>query len=169
MTPHTSGMKSLLLCGFYSAGKTTIGVQCALKLKVPFIDTDQLLEEVYCKKPRDLWKERGEEAFRELEQKILYSLEDKPQVIALGGGALLRNEKKIKTLGSLVYLKARADTLYQRIEKRGFPAFFKDKQEFEKLANIRFPLYEKASDWVLETDALTENEIVDRICSQYGK
>ena len=66
----------LILCGFFCAGKTTIGQLCASELSLPFYDTDQMLEAAYGqnKKVSEIWKTIGNTHFRDLETQTILSL-----------------------------------------------------------------------------------------------
>ncbi|RHV90247.1 hypothetical protein DXA97_00730 [Clostridium sp. OF09-36] len=62
--------KPVFLCGYTSSGKTTVGKELAKQLGVPFFDTDTLLEEQTGQTPQQLFAEKGEACFRDLEHEI---------------------------------------------------------------------------------------------------
>ena len=100
------------------AGKTTIGTKLASLMKLSFIDLDFFIENRYHKTVRQIFEEKGEDAFRKMEQKTLQEVaEFEDVIISTGGGTpcfyqnmLFMNEK-----GTTVYLKVSTAKLIQRI------------------------------------------------------
>lgn len=132
--------KHIILLGFKHTGKSTVGRLLAERLQCPFIDLDQQIEQNYQKaspplKTREIFKQHGEEFFRDCETQALRQVIHSPcAVIALGGGAPLReeNQKLIKSHW-LVHLTADPEVVYTRIMAHGKPAYFpedKDPREF---------------------------------------
>ena len=80
-------MKSIILIGYMGAGKTTIGKVLARELGVEFYDLDNYIEDRFHQKIPDIFAEKGEEGFREVERKMLHEvaefefLEASPQVL----------------------------------------------------------------------------------------
>lgn len=147
----------LILCGFFCAGKTTLGKKWSEHLSLPFYDTDRMIEAAYGKGTvSSIWKEIGLEAFRDLESEVICSLKKHPAVVATGGGSLLREENRnyLKSLGPLFYLKVPLPILLERMKKKGFPAYLDQENpyaHFEKLAKERFPIYNAHCQYILET------------------
>lgn len=78
----------IVLVGFMGAGKTTVGRLAAERLGLPFIDTDELIEQRHGP-IRRIFAERGEAAFREIEARVIAECLAGPDaVVALGGGAV---------------------------------------------------------------------------------
>ena len=81
--------KPVFLCGYTSSGKTTVGKELAKLLGVPFFDTDKLLEQQVGQTPQQVFAEKGESYFRDLEHGIALQTADYPPcVISTGGGML---------------------------------------------------------------------------------
>lgn len=79
----------IVLIGFMGAGKTTVGRILAARLGLPFVDTDQLASDRAGMSISEIFSNRGEPAFRELERDVVReTLEGPDAVVALGGGAL---------------------------------------------------------------------------------
>lgn len=79
----------IVLIGFMGAGKTTVGSLLADRLGRPFIDTDWEVERLAGMSIAQLFSERGEAAFREIERQVVgAALERDDAVVSLGGGAL---------------------------------------------------------------------------------
>ena len=80
-------MKPLFLVGYMAAGKTTLGRRAAQLLNVEFIDLDAYIESRYRKRISDLFAERGEEGFRDIERRMLHEVAEFDNVlVATGGG-----------------------------------------------------------------------------------
>ena len=80
-------MIRIFLTGYMGAGKTTLGKAFARELNVSFIDLDWYIEERFHKSIRELFIERGERSFRELERNMLHEVaEFEDVIISTGGG-----------------------------------------------------------------------------------
>jgi shikimate kinase len=110
---------SIALVGYRGSGKSTIGKRLADRLWQKFVDTDDLVTKQAGKSIKEIFETQGEADFRELEAQVVAevcNLQD--HVIALGGGAVLReeNRKAIKAAGlKVIYLRCEAEELHKRI------------------------------------------------------
>lgn len=159
---------NLLLFGFKASGKTHFGKWLAHELHRPFIDTDDLILELYLKetgkhhKLREIYRSLGEEGFRSLETRALQALKNvKEAIIAVGGGAVLREEnvKLLQSVGALVFLKASPEKLKERIFKEELPAFLDPKDpegSFYRMVHEREPIYRSLAARMIDTDLLDE-------------
>jgi shikimate kinase len=105
------------ITGMSGVGKTTIGELIAAKLNLPFIDTDNEIVQRACCAIHDIFAQRGENGFREIESLVITGLAQKESsVIALGAGALQReiNLAQVQSSGKLIYLRAKLDLLMER-------------------------------------------------------
>ena len=112
-------MPHIFLYGPSGTGKSTIGQVLAEKLRLPFIDLDQVIETNAGMPVPQIMEIQGEGAFRDLETSALKSLlNEKDSVIALGGGTLLREENRqfAEQNGKIILLTAEFDTLLARLE-----------------------------------------------------
>src|SRR5512137_1821003 len=99
-------------------GKTSVGKIIASKLDYEFVDTDQLVVQKNGMEITDIFRERGEEFFRDEEAVALKSLQGrKGLVVATGGGIIVRPENVafLKQLGFIAWLTATKDVIYSRV------------------------------------------------------
>jgi shikimate kinase/3-dehydroquinate synthase len=114
-------MKHIFLYGPPGTGKSTIGKIIADNLKLPFIDLDRIVEKKAGKSIPEIMESQGEEIFRDLESSALKNLaNEKESIVALGGGALLREENKLFALenGKVLLLMAEINTLLERLQNK---------------------------------------------------
>ncbi len=107
------------LIGFMGSGKTHIGQQLAQLLDYLFVDTDVLIENTEGSSIPELFKNKGEEAFRKLESERLRGLSKWDNIIvATGGGApcFHDNMEYINNSGITVYLKTKPQLLLERLQ-----------------------------------------------------
>lgn len=108
----------IFLYGPPGTGKSTVGKKLAASLKLPFIDLDRVIETNAGMSIPQIMEQQGEAAFRDLESAALKNLSNETEsVVALGGGALLRDENRAfaETNGKVVLLIADLSTLLERL------------------------------------------------------
>lgn len=109
---------TIFLCGFMGCGKTTIGKILAKKMGCSFYDTDELIVENQGMTIPEIFAQKGEPYFREVEADIVKSMCGKSAVISCGGGAMVNPDtaKTIKDAGeTIVFLDVDFETCYERI------------------------------------------------------
>ncbi len=112
-------MKRIFLTGYMGAGKTTIGKDLSKRMGLSFIDLDLYIESRYLKSVPQLFAEKGEAAFRDIEQRMLHEVAAFEDVlISTGGGApcYADNMAFMNRQGTTVYLKVSVDELANRLE-----------------------------------------------------
>jgi shikimate kinase/3-dehydroquinate synthase len=112
-------MNQIFLYGPSGSGKSTIGKKLANDLKLPFVDSDQRIEENAGESIPKIMEEQGMVKMRELETETLKQiLNGKDCVVALGGGALLQydNRELVEKNGKVVLLAAEFSTLVDRLQ-----------------------------------------------------
>lgn len=112
-------MKRIILIGYMGAGKTTLGKELAKRLSIPFYDLDWYIETRMRKKVPQIFEERGEEGFRQIEHNMLHEVaEFEDVVISCGGGTpcFFDNMDYMNRQGDVVYLKAEPDVLYAHLQ-----------------------------------------------------
>jgi shikimate kinase len=110
---------NIFLVGYRGSGKTTVAAALAEALGWHWLDADAELERRQGKTIKEIFAEQGEGAFRDFESQTLADLAHLDQhVLALGGGAVLRetNRQLLKSHGKVIWLKAPAELLWERIQ-----------------------------------------------------
>jgi len=162
-------MENIILIGFMGAGKTEVGRLLAEKLKMTYVDTDEIIEKEQGRSINDIFAKDGEEKFRDMESAVLSSLAKmKDHVISTGGGMVLRpaNVKKLKELGPLVLLWADPEVVYNRVKDTGARPLLnvKDpKNRIKEILDFRAPIYRNVADLEVDTSALSPEEACNRI------
>lgn len=165
-------VKNLALIGFMGSGKSAVGRLLARELGLSFVDTDAEIEKKEGVLIRKIWKEKGEDHFRQIESAVIKEVtERKHQIIACGGGAVLRpqNAKLLKHNSLVVYLKATSDQLYQRLKYASNRPLLKVsdvKTEIGKLLAAREGIYEQVADIIIDTTKLTTREVAELILTK---
>ena len=111
-------MVRIFLTGYMGAGKTTLGKAFARQMNISFIDLDWYIEERFHKTIGELFTERGETGFRELERNMLHEVaEFENVVISTGGGApcFFDNMEFMNRMGKTVFLDVHPDVLFRRL------------------------------------------------------
>lgn len=140
------------------AGKSTVGAELARRLGWQFRDLDDIVEAREKLSVEEIFSERGEGAFREMENAALSSLGEssKPMVLALGGGAfaLGANREALKRMNArIVYLSAPVAELWRRctvLDREKVRPLLADRERFNQLCEQRLPAYQRA-DVTIET------------------
>ena len=154
-----------VLLGFMGSGKTTI----ARKLDSDFVDMDALLEGRLGMPIARFFEEKGEAAFRQLEEEVLADLLKTDKVISTGGGIVIspRNRDFLKQNPDNIYLKADFETLYQRIsadKENQRPLFLKNsKEDFAAIFDERQAWYEEVASKVIDVSKLSPEEIIEEL------
>jgi shikimate kinase len=114
--------RRLVLVGFMGAGKSTVGPLVAKRLGWDFVDMDARIEERVGSSVADMFKARGEDAFRLEEEAVARELHARGEVVvAAGGGALLRptTRELLRENALTVWLRCGLDTILQRVPADG--------------------------------------------------
>ena len=154
-----------VLLGFMGSGKTTI----ARGLDPDFVDMDALLEDRLGMPIARFFEEKGEAAFRQLEEEVLSDLLKTDKVISTGGGIVVspRNRALLKQNPDNIYLKADFETLYQRIsadEDNQRPLFLKNsKEDLAAIFKKRQAWYEEVASQIVDVSSLNPDEIIEEL------
>lgn len=147
--------ENIVLIGMPASGKTTVGHLLAADLKREFVDTDaQIVSNVGCSIP-EIFQERGEMAFRDVESGVVRSIASmQGAVIATGGGAVLRpdNVQALKENGRLYFLDRSPDLLITTADR----PLSSNRADLEKRFAERFPIYTAVCDRQVDANGLAE-------------
>ncbi|AJD01421.1 shikimate kinase [Campylobacter lari] len=155
---------NLLFVGFMGCGKTTIARTYAKKYNKFFLDTDSLIKDKFNLEISEFFKTYGEKKFRKEEKKLVSFLTCVQNCsIASGGGFI--EQKKIKNIGTIVYLKASFDYLLQRLNKEelAIRPLFLNTSDAKVLFDQRVKKYEKKANIIIGIENKSVNEIIKEI------
>ena len=134
-------MKRIILTGYMGAGKTTVGRALAKDIGLPFYDLDWYIESRMRKKVAEIFAERGEEGFRQMERNMLHEVAEFENVIvSCGGGTpcFFDNMDYMNQQGQVVWLRCEPDVLYKHLMMgKGDRPLLKGKSPEELTAYIR--------------------------------
>lgn len=165
-------MPRLILIGPPGCGKSTVGAALAQKLTIDFIDTDVAIESSYGHKISDIFVDKGEEFFRDLEFDTLgQSLMVQDCVLSLGGGAPIAQKAQdiLKTAKApIFFLDVSLAVAAPRVGfNRDRPLLLGNpRAQWQSLAETRRPIYESLASFVIKVDAMSVEEVVDAIVAK---
>ncbi|MFK8045533.1 MAG: shikimate kinase [Crocinitomicaceae bacterium] len=159
---------NVFLMGFMGSGKTSIGRPLASQLGMNFIDLDSVLETNEQLKVSEIFNDKGEDYFRNLEHSWLSTFNGINSLISVGGGTpcFNNNLKQMEEKGVTIYLKLPVQMLANRLinAKAIRPIIEPYRHDKEALINFISVLlverekYYKKADLVFETSNLTANK-----------
>lgn len=109
----------IVLVGLSGSGKSTIGLALSKDLNISFIDLDDLIVQSEGISVAEIFAQKGEGRFREIERDIVLHLDlSSPSVLALGGGAWMQDEIRefLAPIASIIYLEASVESILQRLK-----------------------------------------------------
>lgn len=161
----------IALIGFMGSGKSTVGRLLARSIGYSFVDTDRMIEEREATSVARIFAQRGEEAFRRLEQDALAALAARTRVvIAAGGGAPLREANRAFFLSGCAtfHLEVSLEKASARTGGgAGRPLMAGGAQAVRRLYEERLPVYRSLGTSV-PTDGRTPVQVVEEIVSLLG-
>lgn len=141
---------TVVLVGMMGSGKTAIGRAMALKLDVPFVDSDAEIEAAAKATISEIFARSGEPFFRNREAEVIERLlQSTPCVLSTGGGAFLeeRNRAAIFKYGVAVWLDADLDLLWERVRHKDTRPLLRTndpRKTLRKIFKDRAPIYQLA-------------------------
>ncbi len=165
----------IAIVGFSATGKTVVARKLAEWWNWKYIDSDDEIVKLSGKTIPEIFKQDGEEKFRQLERKVLKRVAEQDRVvIACGGGAVVdpANRDMLLQTSVVVCLEARPKTIFQRLQDdaryptnpvvRPLLAGRDPLERIKQLKAKRQPYY-AAADWTIHTDYLTVDEVVQEV------
>lgn len=135
------------------SGKSTLGLQLAEHLQMPFFDTDAIIEDMEGMKVSDIFTKHGEARFRDLEHELMANWKLSHVVVATGGGLPCHNDliDILNSKGKTIWLQASIDVLSERLSQSEVIRPLTDgksdkeiKSKLKELLKNRKPIYSKA-------------------------
>ncbi len=171
---HPPAPRRLLIIGMMGAGKSTVGRLVAERLGWELLDSDELVEAETGRTVPELFAAEGEHAFRLAEARALRDAlsRSRPAVVSVAGGAVLdpANRAALRKAGTVVWLRARVDTLAGRVGAgAGRPLLAPDPEgALARLDGERRPLYEELADAIVDVDDRSPDAVADALLSVSG-
>ncbi|MBI4191354.1 MAG: shikimate kinase [Betaproteobacteria bacterium] len=160
---------NIFLVGLMGAGKTSVGRLLAKRCNKTFYDCDQEIERRTGVKIRVIFDIEGEEGFRARESAVLHELAALHDIVlATGGGAVVREENRraLRQNGTVVYLRASLDDLWQRTRhdrNRPLLQTADPRARLEQLFAQRDPLYQEVATLIVDTGSQSLRSLAHRL------
>ena len=159
----------VILIGPPGAGKSSVGKSLARLLEDDFIDTDSVISAAENQSISEIFVDKGEPYFRDLEIKVLLQqIANHTGVLSVGGGAPLSDvaQEAIKNCNApVVFLDVSLAGAAPRVGfNRDRPLLLGNpRAQWQELMNARRPIYESLAHHHVVTDKLTPNEAAKQI------
>ena len=165
--------KNIVLIGMMGSGKSTIGYLLSKSSNLKYVDIDKLIEKETGLKIYSIFEKKGEEYFRNIEEKItLKLLKSKKNIISLGGGGFINKNIRKEVLKNNIsfWLSWRSSTIIQRIlkSKKRPLAINSSENDLKRLIGDRSKIYSEAN-FKINCENLTKNMISKQILGIYEK
>lgn len=156
----------VVLVGAPGAGKSTVGRRVAEALKVPFADSDALVEKQAGKSVSDIFISDGEDEFRRMETEVIHrALQDFAGVLSLGGGAILNPDtRRALECQHVIWLQVDLTHATQRVGLNSSRPLLLGNVRGTMLTMLekRTPLYADVATDVIDTSGKPIKEIVQQ-------
>jgi shikimate kinase len=160
--------RPITLIGIMGAGKTTLGKRLAKKLNLEFFDSDLEIEDFAGCTIKTIFERQGEQAFRNIEQKVLAQLlSGSNRVIATGGGAFINPDTRllIKEKTISIWLKTSLNLAMSRVEGRDKRPLLNNvdiRKKLDQIINQRNPIYAEA-DITIDSEDIPHDQMISRL------
>ena len=164
--------KPIALIGLPGSGKSAVGRRLGQRLELPFIDSDQVIEQHIGCSIRDYFEREGEARFRDVEQQVIAGLAATAHgVVATGGGSVLReaNRRVLHDKFHVVYLRSTPEELFRRLRhdtKRPLLQVADPLGRLRDLYAVRDPLYRETAHDIVETGRPSVSMLVNLVLMQ---
>ncbi len=139
------------------------------RLGLPFLDSDNVIEQRLGCTIREFFEREGEERFRDIEQSVIDDLSKYHHgVLSTGGGSVLReaNRRHLHDRGKVVYLRSSPEEVFRRLQHDLQRPLLQVNDPLEKLRallNARDPLYRETAHHVFETGRPSISKLINAI------
>lgn len=158
---------NVVLVGMSGSGKTTVAYALSKLTGMERIDCDEQIERKFGQ-ISEIFEERGEEYFRDIEANVVKDCSFKQSaIISTGGGCFLKQENAnlLKQNGKIVYLRTSIEELEKRLKgDKARPLLAGDlKSKLKEMLAVREPIYSANADLIIDTDGLSPEEVAKLI------
>ncbi len=142
------------------------------RLGLPFLDSDNVIEQRLGCSIREFFDREGEERFRDIEQSVLDDLSKYHHgILSTGGGSVLReaNRQHLHARGKVVYLRSTPEEVFRRLKHDVQRPLLQVNDPLERLRNLftlRDPLYREAAHYVFDTGRPSINKLLSAIIAE---
>ena len=168
-------MKNIILVGLKGTNKAEIGKDLAHRLKMKFIDTDDMMKKESGLSLPELFKKNGEKHFRSLEHLIIEKISNVSGVVIVAGGGSILNGKNIKALkrnglvvslitSKIDYKRNRFEDEKSQLLSRWNPVF----QSAKSILSLKTPSF-SAAEYIIDVTNLSIEEASQKIIEKYGR
>lgn len=168
--------KNLVLIGFMGSGKTSVGLRLSYRLRRPVEDTDKLIERREGRSISEIFAREGEEYFRRQETALLEELVGRRHkaIFSVGGGTPVRSENRelLKRLGTVVLLRVRPETVYERLKEDATRPLLQCPDPLGRIRELmegRREAYESCADVILDVDDMEMGDILESIAKEMNR
>lgn len=165
--------KNVILIGFMGCGKTSVGLKLSYKLRMTVEDTDKFIEQREGRSISHIFEEDGESYFRALETKTLEEFRDKKytRIISVGGGTPVNpvNREILKQCGTVVYLRVKPETVYERLKNDTTRPLLQCDNPLERIRTLlesRKEAYEEAAHIIIDVDDKNMEDVLEELVMQ---
>ena len=161
-------MRNLVLFGFMGTGKTAAGRELARRLRMKFIDMDDVIEKQEACTISEIFAEKGESHFRDVESQVAAALSRRQGLVIATGGGVVLNRKNVDALqgsGTGICLTASPEAIYERVKHqshRPLLMFDDPLQRIKTLLHNRAPFYATVK-YHIDTSDLPMESVVNKI------
>ena len=164
---------NIVLIGYRCCGKTTVGRLLARDLEGEFLDTDRLIEEKIGISIHSHVSQNGWRDFRRVEREVVEEIASKDNVVIATGGGTVIDQENVSTLrknGWVVWLDTGVPVIRERMKNAQKSGEWRPSlsgadplDEIDQILQERKPLYEHASDYTVDTNGQSPQEVVQVI------
>jgi len=157
-------MKNIYLIGMPGSGKTTVAKYVAQKLGITLADMDKMIVENSGTSINDIFSEKGEDYFRDLETQVLKQLSQCENIVVATGGGVIKREENVELLkkGTVVFIDVPVNVIAGRSNFSDRPLLKDNLDNLKNLYKQRYQLYKAAADIIVSGEG-TPVEVATRI------